>query len=227
MINYSNRSSESLQELLKISDRTKKDLDKMVIHTSLTNDSVSKISTAAKLINDIAEETNLLSLNASIEAARAGEHGKGFAIVASEIGVLAAQSAKTVTEINSILEELNTNSSKSLEIMNEMTSVSSVQNSTLLDTSNVFNELKLSLDACAQSINNIAFRINEIDTKKGNIVNNVTKLNTLSENNAAFTEETSAMTEELTSAVKHSSTDIANLAEEFDTLKESLKKFTI
>ena len=227
MINYSNQSSHSLQQLLKNNERTLHDLKEMVTHTELTNDSVNKISRAAELIDDIAEQTNLLSLNASIEAARAGEHGKGFAIVASEIGALAAQSTKTVTEINSILEELNSNSSKSLEIMHEMTNASNAQSSTLEETSFIFKELKTSLDACALSIKNIALKINDIDSQKDSILANVNKLNILSEQNAASTEETSAMTEDLNELVRNSTNDINNIAYEFNNLKENLQRFTI
>ncbi len=68
---------------------------------------VEKINELANAIQDIAEETNLLSLNASIEAARAGEHGKGFAVVASEISKLAAQSTQTGAHILTIVDEVN------------------------------------------------------------------------------------------------------------------------
>lgn len=69
--------------------------------------SVEKVNELATGIQEIADQTSLLSLNASIEAARAGEHGRGFAIVASEIGTLANQSAKTVQAIMSIVQEVN------------------------------------------------------------------------------------------------------------------------
>ena len=77
-------------------------------------EAVDKVGTASgeivdiiKLIGDIAEETNLLSLNASIEAARAGEAGRGFAVVASQIGVLAKNSADSVAHITSLINEIN------------------------------------------------------------------------------------------------------------------------
>lgn len=71
-------------------------------------------------ISEIADQTNLLSLNASIEAARAGEAGRGFAVVAEEIGSLATQSADTAHEINDIIGELTENSEKSMGIMVQM-----------------------------------------------------------------------------------------------------------
>lgn len=70
--------------------------------TDRTNDSVQKIQQATTIISSIAEETNLLSLNASIEAARAGESGRGFAVVAGQIKKLAEQSDQSRQEIEQI-----------------------------------------------------------------------------------------------------------------------------
>lgn len=67
---------------------------------------VNEIGTMAGAISDIAEQINLLSLNASIEAARAGEHGKGFSVVASEIGTLANQTAETVNNIKGLVDKV-------------------------------------------------------------------------------------------------------------------------
>lgn len=81
-----------LDELNKINQQTKDAISVIYEQTNTTNTSAMKIKEATDIITDIAEETNLLSLNASIEAARAGEQGRGFAVVASQIQKLAEQS---------------------------------------------------------------------------------------------------------------------------------------
>ncbi len=82
----------TLKELLEISSHTQQSVDQVQEQTNITNESAQAIQAATDIIAGIANQTNLLSLNASIEAARAGEMGRGFAVVAEEIRGLADQS---------------------------------------------------------------------------------------------------------------------------------------
>lgn len=227
MQTYSSKSMKSLSQLLNINQRTKHDIDEMYSQTESTNQSVKKISQAAELISQIAEQTNLLSLNASIEAARAGDEGKGFAVVASEIGTLAVKSSETVTEINKILNELKTNSLKSVKIMEEMNESSKVQVATLQDTIQIFDDFKNILDLCLDSINTISEKIQDVNNKRDNITTNITQLSNIATNNAASSEETSATVIELTDVVSQSTKIIASLSNDFNDLSASIKSFKI
>jgi len=100
------RAAETLLNLMKINDEVEHTIKEVQEQTNRTNDSVNKIYEATALITSIAEETNLLSLNASIEAARAGEAGKGFAVVAEQIRVLAEQSKETVSNIQEVTQSV-------------------------------------------------------------------------------------------------------------------------
>ena len=224
---YSKKSRNSLNQLLSINQRTKHDIDEMYSQTESTNLSVNKISQAAELISQIAEQTNLLSLNASIEAARAGDEGKGFAVVASEIGALAAKSSETVTEINSILHELTTNSIKSVNIMKTMNESSKIQVSTLQETIQIFDEFKNILDLCLNSIDEITIKIQDVNNKRDSITSNITQLSDIASNNAASSEETSASVTELTEMVSQSIKIIHSLSKDFDNLTESINNFII
>ena len=95
--------------------------------TDQTNESAAKIQEVTSLISSIAEETNLLSLNASIEAARAGEAGRGFAVVAEEIGKLAEQSNQSAKQIEDIIAQLVADSSRSVKTMEAVREITSRQ----------------------------------------------------------------------------------------------------
>ena len=105
--------------------------------TNITNESAQAIQAATDIIAGIANQTNLLSLNASIEAARAGEMGRGFAVVAEEIRGLADQSRESADKIRSIVENLISNSNQSVQIMNGVVGEIHQQNEKLGTTLNV------------------------------------------------------------------------------------------
>ena len=227
MQEYSDKSMEALRELIDVNTKTKADIDSMYTQTTNTNDSVQKISQAATLIGEIASQTNLLSLNASIEAARAGEAGKGFAVVAEEIGTLATQSSNTATGINDLIAELTENSEKSMAIMQKMNEAAQLQVSTLESTREMFHGLKEALNSCVVSIDLITQRIENINTQRQRVTDSIEVLNQLATDNAASTEETSAMATELDGAVKNSSEIVKEVMSHTDMLVENAKHFKL
>ena len=103
----STKASDTLIRLQEINEDVERIISEVQEQTNRTNDSVQRIYEATTFIASIAEETNLLSLNASIEAARAGESGRGFAVVADQIKKLAEQSNQSSAEIEEITRHLD------------------------------------------------------------------------------------------------------------------------
>lgn len=166
-----------------------------------TNTSAQDIRQAVLAISDIASQTNLLSLNASIEAARAGEQGKGFAVVASEISNLAAQSNASSKEIEGIVTKLAQESEKSVEVMNHVKEMIDTQQKMLSDTAAQFFKVDEGIDLSRTEAQSIKERSTSCNDSKEGIVDGMSNLSAISEENAASTQETTASMEMLSHTI--------------------------
>lgn len=213
-----------LAELRRINQKTDEYIDMITKQTDITNQSALKIGDATRVIAEIAEETNLLSLNASIEAARAGEQGKGFAVVASEIQKLAEQSTESVKEIDAVINTLLADSERAVETMGQVRSIIEEQNEKMSHTDKAFEQIKEGVDLSVAGMDVIASRTKELDEARVNVVDVVSSLTAIAEQNAAATEETSAAVVEVASIV----TGIAEQAQALDEIaKEMDEKMNI
>lgn len=227
MKKLSQECSDKLKELVQANMRTKEDVVSMHEQAEATNEAADAIKQAAGLIDAIADQTNLLALNASIEAARAGESGKGFAVVATEIGALANQSAQSVSQISNIINDLVSKSVQSLQIMDKVNGTVERQVNVLNDTQRIFNELYANLDQCMASIVNIEEMTEEIERQRQGITTVLDTLNSLAQDNAASSEETSAMTEELGQIVARSKEMVEDLKGDVDHLVGGVEQFSV
>ncbi len=227
MKQLSKQCSDKLKELVQANVRTKEDVVDMREQAEATNEAADAIRQAAGLIDAIADQTNLLALNASIEAARAGESGKGFAVVATEIGALATQSTQAVNEISNIINDLVEKSVRSLQIMEKVNGTVERQVDVLNDTQSIFQDLYTNLDQCMASIVNIESMTKEIEQQRQGITTVLDTLNSLAQDNAASSEETSAMTEELGQIVTRSKEMVEDLKGDVDHLVDSVGHFSV
>lgn len=227
MKKLSQECSDKLQELVRANMRTKEDVASMYEQAEATNEAADAIKQAAGLIDAIADQTNLLALNASIEAARAGESGKGFAVVATEIGALANQSAQSVSQISNIINDLVSKSVQSLKIMDQVNGTVERQVNVLNDTQRIFNELYKNLDQCMASIVSIEEMTEDIERQRQGITTVLDTLNGLAQDNAASSEETSAMTEELGQIVARSKEMVEDLKGDVNQLVGGVEQFSV
>ena len=201
MISASNEAMDRIEGLGAVNQKTKEAFDIIATQTQATNASAEKIREVIEMITSIADQTNLLSLNASIEAARAGEAGKGFAVVASEIQQLAIQSNESANKIAEIIALLITESEKTVDKMEEVREVISLQDENVIHTQEAFQSVKRGIDQSMHGIDNIAERTHQLDESRVRIVDVVQNLSAIAEENAASTEETSASANEVESIV--------------------------
>lgn len=237
----SDKVEDKMRTTVEVSEKGKADMESVGnalhnIEISIHNleEAVDKVGTASgeivdiiKLIGDIAEETNLLSLNASIEAARAGKAGRGFAVVASQIGVLAKNSADSVAHITSLINEINGLVDDAVK--QGRSSASDIESSadlihTAVDT---FDQIFQNIQETSHLIEGVVEKINQVDQVATNVA-------AISEEQAASSDEILATSESMLQQAKSISKnseqveeEAGNLAESADQLADQVKQFQI
>ncbi|MBQ9136009.1 MAG: methyl-accepting chemotaxis protein [Lachnospiraceae bacterium] len=202
----------TLKQLDATNVKTREAIERIYEQTHTTNESALKIREATTIITSIAEETNLLSLNASIEAARAGEQGRGFAVVASQIQKLAEQSNESARQIEEITDSLIRDSEEAVTTMDGVKSIIAEQSANVEKTGAGFEEVKKGIDISLEGVKSISEDMDKLDEARINVVDVVQNLTAIAEENAAGTQETSASTTEVAAIVQ-------NMAEQANSLK--------
>ena len=182
----------TIEELQKINQKTRESMDMIYNQTNTTNSSAQRIKEATALITEIAEETNLLSLNASIEAARAGEQGRGFAVVAGQIQKLAEQSNESARQIEEIITSLLDDSGKAVETMEAVKEIMDEQNANVERTNDQVRQVIGQVDDSIAAIGRIAQQSEKLNETRITITDTVQNLTAVAEENAAGTQESAA-----------------------------------
>ena len=217
--------SETLFKLCNINDNVKNIIEEVKEQTNRTNESVNKINSAISFISAVAEETNLLSLNASIEAARAGEAGKGFAVVAQQIKKLAEQSNDSSKQIDDITKVLMQDSYKSVEIMQKMQDIVASQSESMEETriivGQVLNDIRSSKDSIELIMNSTV----KLEDSRNKVSGAVEELAEIAGQNMESTRRTFEETQKVTDTFKEVYSGAVKLREIADKLAESVSYF--
>ena len=223
----SEKAAETLANLQRINGEVERIIGEVQEQTNRTNDSVQQIYKATAFIASIAEETDLLSLNASIEAARAGENGKGFAVVAEQIKKLSEQSNQSSNEIEETAMMLSEDSQKAVEIMQKMQEIIMSQSESMKDTQKVVEEVVAQIANSMQSIQQIKETTEHLANVRNEVLQAVETLSNIAQDSVSGTKKTYEDTEEVVDTFKQVYMSAEQLREIADQLAGSVQYFHV
>lgn len=221
----SDRASDMIEELKNISVEVKKAVAMIADQTKQTNESAKQIKDASALISEIADETNLLALNASIEAARAGDAGRGFAVVAQQIQNLAEQSNTTSGSIDDIVNTLMKNSELVVGTMAHVQEIIERQGEHITSTEQTVGEVMDEIKSSIEGIKSIESKTKELETARNEIVGIISTLSDIAEANVTDTTQTSGVITEVADSFESVEQSAENLRKTADLLAENIGSF--
>lgn len=184
------------------------------------SDNMKDIERIVKTMSLIADQTNLLSLNASIEAAKAGDAGRGFSVVANEVKKLASQSKDSTKDIKNIIMNILNKTKRTKEVAYKANNAVSEQLEIVKKTDNSFKEINESMRNLAKCVNEVSHSILKVLKSKEEAAESIENISAISEQTASIAEEVFATTQEQTSA----SEELSNLSEELKNAAEMLSE---
>ncbi|REJ31226.1 methyl-accepting chemotaxis protein [Caldibacillus debilis] len=213
----------SAKQMEKIDRIMKETVDKV----QMLNGQAQEINKLIYLIRDIADQTNLLSLNAAIEAARAGEQGKGFAVVADEIRKLAEQVAVSVSEITEIIQNIQKEFQNVTEALQEGYQEVEMGTAQIEITKERFHSINESIRKMAENIQTISRNLADIASSSQEINGSIQEIAAIAEESAAGIQQTSASAEQISSSMEEISKSSDQLSKLTDNLNELVGRFKL
>lgn len=225
MAELSNHSGSILNQLLNSSRNARDTVQEINQQVSVTNESAQQIKSVTEYITNIAEETNLLALNASIEAARAGDAGKGFAVVAQEIQKLAEESNNSAIKIGDNILSLVNKTDGIVKIISTIEAALRRQEDDVEKTKRIFDEMNADIIQITSRQADMQENISSINHAKDSMSDIISDLSDSALDNANLSMNAADVTEQMMHEIENLETLAVGLTGLANQLDENLKSF--
>ena len=222
-----NLGSESIQKIIQQMNNISVSVDDSASVVKRLGEHSKEIGKITEVITGIADQTNLLALNAAIEAARAGEHGKGFAVVADEVRKLAEQSKESSDQIAGIIKRIQEDTIHAVDEMNKGTQEVAVGKDVVYKTGEGLQNILISIEQVASQIQEVSAVSEEMAASAEEVNASIEEMANIAQASASNTQDVASASEEQLASMEEIASSSASLSKMAENLQMLVKKFKI